>query len=322
MRFDALLRRHGAANALRAGYGATETSSLLVGADPSACPVDDAGAPILGGPAAGVSLRIVGDDGSKLGEGELGHVEAFAPQTLFSGYWKEPELSRDCMTADGWYKTGDLGAINAAGFSFRGRAKQTLVVGGRKFSLDDIDACLQSDAHIGRQTVSFVFRSSADATDGLGVAVAVSEGEVLDSVSTGGIRSALIRRYGFAPALVTPVRSGEWPLTATGKVDRRALAERAAKAGERLGRESASPSPEGDEEDVLAFLWREALNLSNDFGRDDDFFDCGGDSMRAAYLLISVDKRFRRQFALRAFFDLPTFNNLLRLVRRFGAGGA
>ena len=39
------------------------------------------------------------------------------------------------------------------------RAKQTLVVGGRKFSLDDIDACLQSRADIGRQTVSFVFRA-------------------------------------------------------------------------------------------------------------------------------------------------------------------
>ena len=112
------------------------------------------------------------------------------------------------MTADGWYKTGDLGAINDGGFSFRGRAKQALVVGGRKFSLDDIDACLQSDADIGRQTVSFVFRDSADATDGLGVAVAVSEGEALDSVSTDRIRHALVRRYGLAPAVVTPVRSG------------------------------------------------------------------------------------------------------------------
>jgi acyl-CoA synthetase (AMP-forming)/AMP-acid ligase II len=153
MRFDALLTRHGAAGVLRAGYGSTETSSLLVGADPCACPLDDAGAPILGGPAAGISLRIVGDDGSTLDEGEAGHVEAFAPHTLFAGYWKEPELSRDCMTADGWYKTGDLGAINDGGFSFRGRAKQVLVVGGRKFSLDEIDACLQSHADIGRQTV-------------------------------------------------------------------------------------------------------------------------------------------------------------------------
>ena len=192
-------------------------------------------------PTAGVSLRIVGDDGVTLGEGEAGHVEAFAPQTLFAGYWKEPELSRDCMTADGWYKTGDLGAINDGGFSFRGRAKQTLVVSGRKFSLDDIDACLQSDADVGRQTVSFVFRGGADATDGLGVAVAISEGEALDSVSTDWIRNALVRRYGLAPAVLLPVRSGEWPLTATGKVDRRALAERAAKAGAEIERGNRVP---------------------------------------------------------------------------------
>jgi hypothetical protein len=269
-----------------------------------------------------------GDDGSTLGEGEAGHVEAFAPHTLFAGYWKEPELSRDCMTVDGWYKTGDLGAINDGGFSFRGRAKQVLVVGGRKFSLDEIDACLQSHADIGRQTVSFVFRDSADATDGLGVAIAVSEGEALDSVSTDAIRRALVRRYGLAPAVVTPVRSGEWPLTATGKVDRRALAERAAKAGVRLDGEIARRAPDSVDEEILASLWREALNLGrgfspndhkfsevgDDFGRDDNFFDCGGESLRAAALLISVDKQFKRQFALRDFFALPTFNNLLRLV--------
>ena len=112
------------------------------------------------------------------------------------------------MTADGWYRTGDLGAINDGGFLFRGRAKQTLVVGGRKFSLDDIDACLQTDADIGRQTVSFVFRGGLDATDRLGVAIAVSEGEALDDVSTDGIYAVLlVRRYGLAPAVMTPVRS-------------------------------------------------------------------------------------------------------------------
>jgi acyl-CoA synthetase (AMP-forming)/AMP-acid ligase II len=335
-RFDALLRRNGAVDVLRAGYGTTETSSLLAGADPSTCPLDEAGAPILGGAAAGVSLRIVGDDGTTLGEGEAGHVEAFAPQTLFAGYWKEPELSRDCMTTDGWYKTGDLGAIEDGGFSFRGRAKQTLVVAGRKFSLDDIDACLQSDADVGRQTVSFVFRGGADATDGLGVAVAISEGEVLDSVSTDWIRNALLRRYGLAPTVLLPVRSGEWPLTATGKVDRRALAERAAKAGAESNADTASRAPERVDEEILAVLWREALNLArgfgahdrnssdcgDDFGRDDNFFDCRGDSLRAAALLISVDKRFKRQFALRDFFALPTFNNLLRLVEGASAAAA
>jgi acyl-CoA synthetase (AMP-forming)/AMP-acid ligase II len=333
-RFDALLRQHGAAGVLRAGYGMTETSSLLGGADPSACSLDEAGAPILGGATAGISLRIVDDDGLTLDEGEVGLVEAFAPQTLFSGYWKEPELSRDCMTADGWYRTGDLGAINDGGFSFRGRAKQTLVVGGRKFSLDDIDACLQTDADIGRQTVSFVFRGGADATDRLGVAIAVSEGEALDDVSTDGIRRALVRRYGLAPAVMTPVRSGEWPLTATGKVDRRALAERAAKGGGMLNAATTQQAPDSVDEEILASLWREALNLGrgfspndhkfsevgDDFGRDDNFFDCGGESLRAAALLISVDKQFKRQFALREFFALPTFNNLLRLLE--GASSA
>jgi hypothetical protein len=146
-----------------------------------------------------------------------------------------------------------------------------LVVGGRKFSLDDIDAHLQNDPAIGRQTVSFVVRDSSDATDRIGVAVAVSETEDLDGAQTDRIRSAIVRRYGFA--VVTPVRSGEWPLTATGKVDRKSLAERAAKSSENAGAEAATRSLDGDEEALLAILWREALNLEDDFGADDDFFD-------------------------------------------------
>ena len=135
---------------------------------------------------------------------------------------------------------------------------------------------------------------------------------------------------------MTPVRSGEWPLTATGKVDRRALAERAAKAGVGLDGEIARRAPDSVDEEILASLWREALNLGrgfspndhkfsdfgDDFGRDDNFFDCGGESLRAAALLISVDKQFKRQFALREFFALPTFNNLLRLVEGASAQAA
>ncbi len=142
--FSALFPRRGSRNALLAGYGATETGSILAGADPSAAPLDDAGAIILGECAAGMSLRIVDDEGRLLREGEVGNIEVRAPQTLFSGYCGEPDLG--CFTADGWWKSGDLGVVNDGGFSFRGRAKQTLVINGRKFSLTDMDARLQGEA--------------------------------------------------------------------------------------------------------------------------------------------------------------------------------
>ena len=109
------------------------------------------------------------------------------------------------------------------------------------------------------------------------------------------------------------------PLTATGKVDRKALAERAAKGGGMLNAATAQQAPDSVDEEILASLWREALNLENDFGRDDNFFDCGGDSLRASTLLMGVEKRFKRQIALREFFELPTFNNLVRLVQSASA---
>ncbi|MDI4662759.1 AMP-binding protein [Xanthobacter autotrophicus] len=322
-RLDALLRRHGAADVLRAGYGTTETSHILAGVDPATAPLDNAGAPILGGCAAGVSLRIVGDGGAPARPGEVGHVEVRAPQTLFSGYWGELEAFRAGLSADGWWKTGDLGVIGPGGFAFRGRAKHVLVIGGRKFALDDFDTHLQSIPGFDGRAVSFVLRRTADATDRLGIAVGIGEDEVRPELRTIDIRRSLVRRFGIAPALVMAVRPREWPLTATGKVDRLALAARAAdQGGATLARNPAGGRPDGDIDAVLSALWRDVLDLDTDFDRGANFFACGGDSLRAATLVAGVDAIIEQPFAIEAFFADPRFDTLRALVEQARSGPA
>ena len=319
VRFKALLERLGASNVLRAGYGTTETGPLLVGADPGAGPLDPSGAIALGGAAAGIALRIVDDDGEPLPDGKAGHVEVLAPRTLFSGYWGEPELSRDCITADGWWKTGDLGMVADGGFSFRGRAKHVLVIGGRKFSLADIDAHLEAEASVGRRIVSFIVRRSEDATDRLGVAFVLRDGELSDPASVEAIRASLVRRFGLAPTLTRGVRRADLPLTASGKVDRAALAQRIADES------GATPGPildAGSREAILLSLWREAFNLEPDFERGRSVHDLGADSLRIATLLAGVDARLGRRISLEAFYARPTFDTLLTLAARAPEKGA
>ncbi len=100
------------------GYGLTETSPILSGAAP------DSTRPLSSGPPLpGVSLRL-GDVNSATGEGE---IEAKGPNVML-GYYKLPEITESVFTADGWLKTGDLGAIDKDGFVYiKGRSKNMIL---------------------------------------------------------------------------------------------------------------------------------------------------------------------------------------------------
>ena len=84
------------------GYGLTETSPLLAGANPSKSVFDSTGPKI-----EGIELKINNPD-KKTGEGE---IWAKGP-TIMKGYYKEPEMTKEVLTPDGWFKTGDLGTLD------------------------------------------------------------------------------------------------------------------------------------------------------------------------------------------------------------------
>jgi malonyl-CoA/methylmalonyl-CoA synthetase len=83
----------------------------------------------VGFPLPGVSVRV-GDDGKVLGPGAPGVVEIKGPN-VFAGYWRMPEKTREEFTADGWFRTGDVGQWSADGYlSIVGRAKDLIISGG------------------------------------------------------------------------------------------------------------------------------------------------------------------------------------------------
>jgi malonyl-CoA/methylmalonyl-CoA synthetase len=78
----------------------------------------------------GVDLRIEGEAGAIAATGEIGSIQVRGPG-VFSGYWRLPEKTREEFTADGWFKTGDLGQIDAEGHvSIVGRSKDLVITGG------------------------------------------------------------------------------------------------------------------------------------------------------------------------------------------------
>ena len=109
-------------------YGMSETIML------TSNPYDPAQGERRGGtvgfPLPGVGVRVRGEDGRELAAGEIGGIEVRGPN-VFKGYWRMPEKTREEFTADGWFKTGDVGKIDERGYvTIVGRSKDLIISGG------------------------------------------------------------------------------------------------------------------------------------------------------------------------------------------------
>jgi acyl-CoA synthetase (AMP-forming)/AMP-acid ligase II len=96
----------------------------------------------VGKPLA-VSLRIIDENGEDVPSGTLGAIVVRGP-TVMDGYLDDPEASAAVFIPDGWFRTGDLGYLDADGFLFIvGRAKTQINRGGEQIAPEEIDLILQ-----------------------------------------------------------------------------------------------------------------------------------------------------------------------------------
>ncbi len=108
-------------------YGMSET--VMLTSNPYA-PASARKGGTVGPPLPGVGVRVRGDQGQELPTGEIGGIEVRGPN-VFKGYWQMPEKTAEEFTADGWFKTGDVGRVDADGFvTIVGRSKDLIISGG------------------------------------------------------------------------------------------------------------------------------------------------------------------------------------------------
>ena len=122
------------------GYGLTETAPILTFNPPGRARLDTAGMPV-----EGVELRIAepapesdrDDAEAAAGQGE---IQARGPN-LFAGYWHNPEATAEAFSADGFFRTGDLGRLDDAGYlHIGGRSKELIVLaGGKNIFPDEVE---------------------------------------------------------------------------------------------------------------------------------------------------------------------------------------
>jgi len=122
------------------GYGLTETSPLLAGFNPKQARLQSTG------PAIEDIELIIHEPDPATGEGE---IWARGPNVMM-GYYKEPELTAEILTPDGWLKTGDLGVFDKDRYLYiKGRLKNMIVrAGGENIYPEEIESVINNFRHV------------------------------------------------------------------------------------------------------------------------------------------------------------------------------
>ena len=311
-------------------YGPTESSVVATAAPvPAGLP----GAPPIGRPIAGTLVHLLDRGFARVPVGVPGEL-CLAGAGLARGYRGRPELTAERFVPDPFteepggrlYRTGDLtrlvpGGLPGGQLEFLGRVDHQVKVRGFRIEPGEIEAALRACPGVRQAVVGTDETAGGEKRLVAWVVPVLPEPtEAAEAPAADDLAAALAGRL---PAFMVPsafVVLPELPLTANGKVDRRAL-ERLAPAA---AAEAEAAAPRDPIEEVLAGIWAAALGRER-VGVDDSFFALGGHSLLAARVIARVREALGVDLPIRALFERPTVAGLAELVAatlREGAGPA
>lgn len=229
-----LLAPHGLpGNAMRPGWGMSETSSGVVDCDfATDCAGDERYVPV-GRPQPGTAIRIVDDADRVVRVGTTGHLQVSGP-TVTRGHYEAGVLNADCLTRDGWLRTGDLGHVRDGVLAVTGRADDAVCLGGATYHGHEIEAVVEELAFV---EPSYTVASAVTGPTGreeLAVFFHPRTGEA-GPAALAAVRARVRDRLGVDVRHVVAVDRGDVPKTGVGKLRRSQLRNRFEQAGAALG---------------------------------------------------------------------------------------
>jgi amino acid adenylation domain-containing protein len=304
---DALVRwrrRVGSRVELWNTYGPTEATIVAV-----SCKLSDSafastpGEPLpIGTPIAGVGAWVATGHLQPAADGVIGEL-CLTGDGLARGYLNRPDLTAERFVPDPFsgvpgarcYRTGDFCSRRPDGqLLFSGRHDRQVKVRGFRVELDEVESWLTADTHVAAAAVI------AHELEAGGVRI------VAFVVPRNGDPAADVRRHltghmrRWLPPHCAPVIRivDALPRTASGKLDRSALAHAAGSVGAEVTLFSYT-------EELVAAIWEDLLAIEG-VDRNDSFFDLGGHSLIALQALSRLHEVFDVEVPLRALFDAPT----------------
>jgi len=176
----------------------------------------------IGLPMEDVEIQVRDEEGKELPAGKLGEIVVRGPR-IMKGYWKDEERTEKAFTADGWYRTGDVGYKDEEGYIYlAGRGDDVIVRGGENIGPDEVESVLSTHPKIEEAAVIGVkdeeWGQQVRAVVRLKKGETATEQEIIDFCRP--------HLAGFKRPTSVVLVTGELPKTATGKTLRRKLREK------------------------------------------------------------------------------------------------
>ncbi len=244
--------------------------------------------------------------------------------SLARGYLHRPELTEERFLPEVFaakagarmYKTGDVVRWRSDGrLEFVGRTDQQVKIRGFRIEPGEVEQVLREHPALAGAAVVVRGRAAGDLQ-----LAAYTVARPDETVSPADLRQFLGQRL---PKFMIPaafVALDALPMTASGKLDRRALPE-PDWSGQGAAREGEFVAPRTAAEQQLAAIWSEVLHLER-VGAQDNFFDLGGHSLLAVQVVSRINRELNLSIPLRDLFEAPTLAALAQRVEAARQAGS
>ena len=300
-------------------YSSSETGAIaqaLMGAEAE----PRSGRLPAGHAAEGVEVLVLGEGGVELASGETGEI-VVRGRHISPGYWGEEALTDARFETESngvrRFRTGDLGCRGADGLlSVLGRSDNLVKVRGNRVSLMEVETALASlpavagAAVLAGETPRGEMHLTAYVAATPLISVAELRGQLRRTLPDHSVPGAFV----FVEQL---------PLTPHGKIDRHKLEQMDTQQSATVNTPGPEvpptrPMPTGETEELIAELWARVLDREG-VGREQDFFELGGDSLAAAEVAVGIGEALGVQVGMQAFARRPTIAGLAELAARLRA---
>jgi acyl-CoA synthetase (AMP-forming)/AMP-acid ligase II/acyl carrier protein len=250
-----------------------------------------------------LAIRIRAEDGTMLPPGEIGEIVLQGP-AVTPGYVGDRDANRAAFI-DGWFLTGDLGRLDSDGFlTIVGRVKELINRGGEKIASAEVDQALMRHPALA-EAAAFAVPHPRLGED-VAAAVVLRPDATATPLELRQFLHKILVPFKIPRRIhvVTALPKGD-----TGKVLRRELTAR-------FGAGPVEPPMTAWEETLeieIADIWQRLLNLRA-IGRNDQFFELGGDSLLAEQMLMEVERLTGKFLPDDILFETATIPQLAKQV--------
>ena len=301
-----LVKKHHPSLVLLNAYGPTENTTISTIYEVRG---DETGTIPIGQPINHSSAYILDENQRLQPIGAPGELYV-GGDGVSRGYLHRPELTKQAFIDDPFkakgrlYRTGDLARYGSNGqIEFLGRTDDQVKIRGFRIELGEIETVLQQEAGIDDAVVL--------------IHASPSEEKEMTAYYTGTITEEEVRAlfHQALPAYMVPhhvMKLDAFPLTANGKVDRKALPTPDVADREEI----RIIPPETETEKALAQIWEELLGKA--VGIDEHFFMTGGHSLKAMMMSAKIQEVFQKEVPIQVIFEKPTVRSLASYIDQDG----